>query len=101
MVRPPNQKYYGSTVVGEKGQIVIPAAARKAFRLSPGDKVMVFGQEFHGTMIIMRADVVAEYVSRGLSAFGELARLLSENSEEQGEEPSPRSVGPIATDLTE
>jgi AbrB family looped-hinge helix DNA binding protein len=80
MVRAPGQRYYGSTVIGEKGQIVIPAEARKAFRLSAGDKVMVFGNESDGRMSIMRADAVAEYVSRGLSKFGELARVLSEET---------------------
>ena len=101
MARPPNQKYYGSTVVGEKGQIVVPAAARKAFHLSPGDKVMVFGHEFHGTILVMRADVVAEYVSRGLTQFGELARVLTEESVPEDEQPSPRPIAPIITDTVE
>jgi len=97
MVRPPNQKYYGSTVTGGKGQIVIPAEARKAFHLSPGDKVMVFGNEYHGRMIIMRADVVAEYVSRGLSEFGELARMLNdEAAATPGDAASDSSDSPVA-----
>jgi len=101
MAKPPSQKYYGSTIVGEKGQIVIPAPARKAFHLSAGDRVMVFGHEFHGTILVMRADVVAEYVSRGLTQFGELARVLSEEgvAEESPDEPVPAS--PIVADTVE
>jgi AbrB family looped-hinge helix DNA binding protein len=97
MLHPPNQKYHGSTVIGEKGQIVIPAEARKAFHLNPGDKVMVFGNEHHGRIIIMRADVVAEYVSRGLSEFGELARMLSD---EPAAAPSGAGSGSSASPPT-
>jgi AbrB family looped-hinge helix DNA binding protein len=101
MARPPNQKYYGSTVVGEKGQIVVPAEARKAFNLSPGDKVMVFGHQFHGTILMMRADVVAEYVSRGLDQFGELARVLKEEDTSEESEAGPRPAAPVISDTVE
>jgi AbrB family looped-hinge helix DNA binding protein len=88
-------------VIGEKGQIVIPAEARKAFRLCPGEKVMVFGHEFHGVMTVMRADVVAEYVSRGLAQFGELARVLSEETPAQTSESGPREAAPFLGDTVE
>lgn len=35
--------FYGSVTVGERGQITIPAAARKTFDIQPGDKMLVFG----------------------------------------------------------
>ncbi len=39
-----NQKeFYGATTVGAKGQVVIPAEARKAMGLKDGDKLLVFG----------------------------------------------------------
>jgi AbrB family looped-hinge helix DNA binding protein len=34
--------FFGSVTVGERGQIVIPAEARKRAGLSAGDKVLVF-----------------------------------------------------------
>lgn len=40
---PPEQQFYGSTTIGEKGQVVIPADARKALKLTTGDKLLVFG----------------------------------------------------------
>lgn len=101
MARPPSQRYYGSTVVGEKGQIVIPAPARKAFNLCAGDRVMVFGHEFHGTILVMRADVVAEYVSRGLAQFGELARVLDEESPAEASIEEPVPASPIVADTVE
>jgi AbrB family looped-hinge helix DNA binding protein len=34
---------YGTTTIGEKGQVVIPAEARKSLKLMPGEKLLVFG----------------------------------------------------------
>ncbi len=34
--------FSGSTTIGEKGQVVIPAEARKALNLKTGDKLLVF-----------------------------------------------------------
>ena len=36
-------QFYGTTVVGERGQAVIPAEAREALGLKKGDKLLVFG----------------------------------------------------------
>ncbi len=38
-----SKKFYGSTTVGEKGQVVIPAEARQSLKLKKGDKLLVFG----------------------------------------------------------
>ncbi len=37
-------KCHGSTTVGERGQIVLPAEARKLFDIKPGDKLIVLGE---------------------------------------------------------
>jgi AbrB family looped-hinge helix DNA binding protein len=38
-----HHQFYGTTVVGERGQSVIPAEAREALNLKKGDKLLVFG----------------------------------------------------------
>jgi AbrB family looped-hinge helix DNA binding protein len=38
-------KYYGDTVIGEKGQIVVPADMRKKFGIELGDKFLVLAGE--------------------------------------------------------
>ncbi len=35
--------FFGTTTIGEKGQVVIPAEARKVMGLKSGDKLLVFG----------------------------------------------------------
>ena len=50
---PPKGKYVcGLVKVGEKGQIVIPAKARKVFDINPGDSLLVLGDEGQGIAII-------------------------------------------------
>lgn len=50
---PPKGKHiFGLVTVGDKGQIVIPAKARKLFNISPGEQLMVLGDETQGLAII-------------------------------------------------
>lgn len=50
---PPRGKHiFGMVKVGEKGQIVIPAKARKVFDIQPGDNLIVLGDEGQGIAII-------------------------------------------------
>lgn len=50
---PPKGKHmFGSVKVGDKGQIVIPARARKVFDIQPGDNLIVLGDEEQGIAII-------------------------------------------------
>ena len=37
------ESFYGTTTLGEKGQVVIPAEARDAFHITKGEKLLVFG----------------------------------------------------------
>lgn len=45
-MKPPpgsNRRFYGAVTVSERGQIVIPADARRDFKIEIGDKLLVFG----------------------------------------------------------
>ena len=53
---PPKGKHlFGMVTVGDKGQIVIPARARKLFDISAGDQLVVLGDESQG-LAVMKAD---------------------------------------------
>lgn len=50
---PPKGKHvFGPVTVGEKGQIVIPAKARKVFHINAGDQLIVLGDEEQGIAIV-------------------------------------------------
>jgi AbrB family looped-hinge helix DNA binding protein len=48
---PEGKKFYGSVTVSERGQVVIPAEARKDFNIHSGDKLLVFGDVQMGLWI--------------------------------------------------
>ena len=56
---PPKGKHiFGMVKVGEKGQIVIPAKARKLFDIKPGDNLIILGDEGQGIAIIKEKGLV-------------------------------------------
>lgn len=76
-------KCYGSTTVSERGQIVIPAEARRVWGLEPGAKLFIFGPrgEGAGPLMLMTAEVVTHFVRHAmehLSAFEEIIKEASE-----------------------
>jgi len=52
MKRFKGKKFYGSTVIGEKGQVVIPKEMRDDLKLKKGEKLLVFG--FGNMIALMR-----------------------------------------------
>ena len=53
----PKGKYlFGVVTVGDKGQIVIPARARKVFGISAGVRLFVLGQEGEGLAMVKTDD---------------------------------------------
>ena len=57
---PPKGKHlFGVVTVGDKGQIVIPAKARKLFDISPGDQMVILGDETQGLALIKSENFLA------------------------------------------
>lgn len=48
-IAPKGKHLFGTTVIGERGQIVIPKQARDLFGLKAGDTLVVLGDENPGT----------------------------------------------------
>ena len=67
---PPKGKYlFGVVTVGDKGQIVIPAKARKVFDIKAGDQLVVLGDDAQGMAIIKAQGFLAmaetiKYINR-------------------------------------
>lgn len=45
-------EFYGSTIVSDKGQVVIPIEARSALGLEKGEKLLVMGVDEKGIMLM-------------------------------------------------
>ena len=69
---PKGKHLFGVVNVGDKGQIVIPAKARKMFEISPGDSLVVLGDENQG-MALLKAE-----------HFMEMANTIRQMSKKKG-----------------
>jgi AbrB family looped-hinge helix DNA binding protein len=56
-------KFFGSTTVGKKGQVVIPMETRKKMLWKEGDKLLVFGLE-NGVVVLTKIDKLKEFANR-------------------------------------
>lgn len=62
MNTPKGKHIFGTVKVGEKGQIVIPKDARKIFDISPGDSLLILGDEEKG-LAIMKVDLFNDFIN--------------------------------------
>ncbi len=62
MTRIPSNAFHGAATMNDKGQIVIPASARKAMGLEAGEKLLVFGAG-GGTLMLCKISEMEKYAS--------------------------------------
>ncbi len=55
------KSFYGSTTLGEKGQVVIPMEARKTMGLVKGEKLLVFGRG-RDMLVLAKIDHMQKFV---------------------------------------
>jgi AbrB family looped-hinge helix DNA binding protein len=55
----PNRRFYGAITVSDRGQIVIPAQARRDFGIEVGDKLLVFGDLRFGLAFDKADNIIA------------------------------------------
>ena len=75
-------KFYGATTIGERGQMVIPADARKDLNLVPSTKVMVFGGPIGEGLLIVKADSVAEMLVRANKMLSGVEEVLKSDMDD-------------------
>ena len=69
-------KCFGTAVLGPRGQLVIPAEARKELGIGAGSKLLVFGHlEGQGLMLI-KVEAAEELLNIMTSRLGEIAKWI-------------------------
>jgi len=76
---------YGTAVLGPRGQLVIPAEARKAVGIDTGSKLLVFGHLQGRGLLLIKAEAAEELLNIMSSRLDEVARLVKENRTTDGE----------------
>ena len=57
---PKGKHFFGVVTMGEKGQIVIPARARKIMEIEPGDQLVILGDEGQG-LAIVKTEMILQF----------------------------------------
>ncbi len=69
-------KFYGSTTIGERGQMVIPVEARKDYQITPSTKLLVFGNPHGGGLMVIKAEFVTEFLAKATEMLRGLEEVV-------------------------
>lgn len=82
MRRSLDEAFQGSVTMGERGQVVIPAAVREKLGINPGDKLLVLeGPSGHGIMFARLQDL--QGIVKDLMPLIEAATAAEEEQEDE------------------
>lgn len=71
-------KFYGSTVISDKGQVVIPVEARNALGYEKGEKLLVLGAK-NDTLILTRVSSFKKLSEEMAERAAEINKLIQES----------------------
>ena len=75
-------KFYGAVTVGERGQIAIPAEARREMELEAGTKLVVLGSHEKRILIMLKAEAVTEILAHTTALLSQFEQLLKTDNTE-------------------
>jgi AbrB family looped-hinge helix DNA binding protein len=70
-------QFHGATIVGERGQAVIPAEARKAHGLKKGEKLLVFSMG--DNIVFTKVSGLEKFESHLTRRLGAIRELIEKN----------------------
>jgi AbrB family looped-hinge helix DNA binding protein len=73
--------FFGTATVGDRGQVVIPAEARKKLGINPGDKMLVLQHPHANGVVLCKIDAMREVFS---SLLEDLELIESRLTESEG-----------------
>ena len=81
-----DKKFYGAVTVSERGQIAIPAQARRDFDIKPGEKLLVLADLTKG-IVLTKATIMARMMAATLEGVATMKDMLgTEPEDESGKE---------------
>ena len=69
--RKANGQLYGTVKVGDRGQVVIPAQARKELDIKPGDLLLVMTGRNRRGITMFKADAMREFAEKIMQSLEE------------------------------
>lgn len=63
---PPRGKHsFGTVTLGPDGSVILPEKARRLFRLAPGDRLVLLGDEAQGLALVKEAELARQLAQLG------------------------------------
>lgn len=81
--------FFGTATVGERGQIVIPADARKRFDIEPGDKMLILSAPGKNGLMLCKLNAMREFMSAFQDALARVEQEITDPTrrDDAGESP--------------
>lgn len=77
--------FFGHVTVGERGQVVIPAEARKQFKISPGDKLLVFRDPVGHGIMFTKLELMQKCMTKMMESLEALQSRVDQETAEKKE----------------
>ncbi len=76
------QSFLGTATVGERGQVAIPAEARRAMGIEPGDKLLFFVGPNKGGLLMVKAEELGRLVKHLTNKAQSIEQLINRSDNE-------------------
>ena len=88
--------FFGAVTVGERGQVVIPAEARKRLGFQPGDKLLVFQPPHHVGLVLVPVDQMQALLARLQALADEVAAApVDDGADKEASPPAGAARGRV------
>jgi AbrB family looped-hinge helix DNA binding protein len=74
-------KFYGAVIVGERGQIVIPAEARRDMQITHGERLIILGSPQENGLMITKVGPILQLMSRVRERMSQLESVIKKDDE--------------------
>lgn len=74
-----DKAFYGVATLGEKGQVVVPAEARKALNLKKGEKLLVFSF-VEGVLVLSKAEGIEKFADHLSEQLGDINAIINKKN---------------------
>lgn len=78
------QFFYGTVTVGERGQVVVPAKARRDFGIETGDHLLILGHPTKNGLMLCKVDAIRSFLTNMIENLDSIeAAAVSSTSEQE------------------
>ncbi|MDX2064544.1 MAG: AbrB/MazE/SpoVT family DNA-binding domain-containing protein [Fimbriimonadaceae bacterium] len=74
--------FYGTSTLGERGQLVIPAEARAEMDMQPGDKILIMRHPVHRGLVLFKLAHARQFLDEFSRSIERMETTVTEEDKE-------------------